>query len=124
MPNLPLSGIQTTNDTKVTNYVQGFYKKNFPVSGDEYDVVRSFFLGRTKGNKTAADALTSSVMTIAINRNIRPVSIIEDFKKYTDNSSFTAALIALINGDRRNTSKLGYAAIPEPDQYVVRNISS
>lgn len=124
MPNLPLAGNNITNDTRVTNFVDGYYKKNFPVSGDEYDAVRTFFLRKTGGNKTAADALTGSVLTIANNRNIRPMSIIEDFKRYTDNTSFTAALIALINGDRRNTSKLGYAVIPEADQYVVRNIGS
>ena len=124
MPSLPLAGNNISNDTKVTNFVDGYYKKTFPVSGDEYDTVRTFFLRRTNGNKTAADALTGSVLTIANNRNIRPLSIIEDFKRYTDNASFTAALMALINGDRRSTSKLGYAVIPEPDQYVVRNIGS
>ena len=124
MPNLPLQDPnKITNDTKVANYVQGFYSNNYSVSGDEYDAVRTFFLARTKGDASAAEALTSSILTISYSRNIKPLSIVEEFKQYRDNTSFTAALLALMNTDRRNTSKLGYSATPIPDQYVVRNIS-
>ena len=81
-----------------------------------------FFLRKTKGDKTAAEALASSVMVLALNRGFSPIGLIEDFKKINDNQSFKAALVALLNSDRRPTSKLGYAAIPDPNQYIVRNI--
>lgn len=123
MSNLPLIGPNKPNDVKVADYVKGLYDKSFPVSGDEYDAVRAFFLRRTNGDKTAAEALTASILTIAYNRNIRPLAIIDEFKNYTDNVTFTAALIGLINSERRNTSRLGFATTPNQDQYVVRNIT-
>ena len=125
MPNLPLAEQNNiANDVKVTNFAQGFYSNNYPVSGAEFDAVKTFFLARCRGDSIAAEALTSSVLTIAYSRNIKPLSLIEDFKIYTDNQSFTAALIALLNTDRRNTSKLGYSASVTADQYVTRNIGS
>ena len=125
MPNLPLvDPNKKPNDIAVKDFAQGYYSNNYGVSGDEYDAVRTFFLARTKGDAAAADALTSSVLTITYNRNIKPLSIVEEFKQYRDNTSFTAALLALMNTDRRNTSKLGYSATPAPDQYVVRNIGA
>jgi len=122
MSNLPLAGSKTTNDAKVEGFFEGYYNKNISVSGQEFDVVLTFFLKKTGGDKIAAEALTSSIMVLALNRGLSPVGIIEDFKKINDNQSFKAALVALLNSDRRATSKLGYAAIPEPNQYVVRNV--
>ena len=111
-----------SNDSKVAGFYDGYYKKNIPVSGQQYDILMTFFLKRTNGDKTAADALTSSVLVLALNRGIDPISIVEQFKDIKDNQNFKAALVALLNSDRRNTSKLGYAATPVQDQYVVRNI--
>lgn len=122
MSNLPLSPINKSNDADVASFYQGFYDKSISVSGQEFDVVRTFFMRRTKGDKVAAEALTSSVMVLALNRGLNPVSLIEDFKKINDDQNFKAALVALLNTDRRSTSKLGYASTPEPDQYVTRNI--
>lgn len=122
MSNLPLAGNKTTNDAKVDGFFEGYYDKSVSVSGQEYDAVLTFLLRRTNGDKIAAEALTSSIMVLALNRGLSPIGIIEDFKKINDNQSFKAALVALLNSDRRSTSKLGYAATPEPNQYMVRNI--
>ena len=123
MSNLPLNQ-KPSNDDKVNDYFAGYYNKNVTVAGTVYDVVLTFFLGRTRGDRTAAEALTSSVMVLAQGRGIDPVGLIEDFKKIKDDQSFKAALVALLNSDRRPTSKLGYANIPEPDPYVTRNVHS
>lgn len=125
MPNLPItSPNNVTNDSKVQNFATGFYSNNYPISDNQYDAVRTFFLSRTKGNSVAADALTSSLLTLAATRQLDPIGIIEQFKSYTDNASFTAALLGLLNSERRNTSKLGYSSPPNPDTYVTRNIGS
>lgn len=124
MSNLPKAGLVTSNDANVNNYFAGYYSKTVTVTGMEYDAVLTFFLGRTKGDKTAAEALTSSVMVLAQGRGIKPLSIIDEFKKLKDDQSFKAALVSLLNSDRRPTSKLGYAAIPSPDPYVTRNVHS
>lgn len=123
MSNLPIANIKS-NDANVNNFVNSYYSKSIPTSGMNYDAVLTFFLARTKGDKTAAEALTSSVLILATGKGLNPISIIEQFKKITDNQSFKAALVALLNSDRRPTSKLGYAAAPNPDPYVTRNVHS
>ena len=124
MSNLPLAGRNTNNDATVGSFWSGYYKTDIPVSGAEYDAVLTFFLKRTKGDRTAAEALTSSTMVIALNRGIAPMSIIEDFKRIQDDLAFKAAIVSFLNSDRRPTSKLGYASEPVIDGYVTRNIGS
>lgn len=118
MSNLP----KTTNEYSTDAYFSGYYKTNLPVSGQQYDAVLTFFLKRTSGNKTSAEALTASVLTIAQNRGLDPLSLVEEFKKFNDNDSFKASLLALLNSDRRPTSKLGYSVTPDPNPFIVRNI--
>lgn len=117
MSNLPLNKNQTA-----PAYYSGFYKTTLPVNGQQYDAVYTFFLRRSSNNKSAAEALTATIMTIAQNRGINPISIIEEFKKLNDDVSFKAALIALMNSDRRPTSKLGYSVQPKPNELIARNV--
>jgi hypothetical protein len=123
MSNLPIANpVNVSSDANVNAFYSGYYNQSLPVSGQEYDIVLTFFIKRCNGDRTAAEALTSSVLVLAINRGISPISIIDDFKKIKDNQNFKAALVALLNADRRSTSKLGYASTPEPNPYVLRNI--
>lgn len=118
MSNLP----KRNDDTNTSAYFSGYYQTSLPVSGQQYDAVLTFFLKKTSGNRVAAEALTASVITIAQNRGVDPIGFIEEFKRYNDDDSFKAALLALLNSDRRSTSKLGYSVTPEANPYVARNI--
>lgn len=118
MSNLP----KQLDDNSTGAYFSGYYQTTLPVSGQQHDAVLTFFLKKTSGNRVAAEALTASIMTIAQNRGINPIGFIEEFKRYNDNDSFKAALLALLNSDRRSTSKLGYAIAPESNPNIVRNI--
>jgi hypothetical protein len=120
--NLPTSPGQVNNISDTNAYFSGYYQTTLPVSGQQYDAVLTFFLKRTKGNRSAAEALTATIMSIAQSRGLDPISLIEEFKRYNDDDSFKAALIALLNSDRRSTSKLGYSVVPSGNPYVVRNI--
>jgi hypothetical protein len=118
MSNLP----KRTDETNTGAYFSGYYQTTLPVSGQQYDAVLTFFLKKTSGNRVAAEALTANVMTIAQNRGIDPIGFVEELKRYNDNDSFKAALLALMNSDRRPTSKLGYSVVPTANPYVARNI--
>jgi len=118
MSNLP----KTTNNSDTDAFFKGYYQTNLPVNGQQYDAVLTFFLKKTSGNRVAAEALTASVLTIAQSRGINPLSFIDEFKRYNENDSFKAALLALLNSDRRPTSKLGYSVTPGANPNVVRNI--
>ena len=124
MPNnLPTNTSQTNNNSDTDAYFKGYYQTTLPVSGQQYDAVLTFFLKRTNGNRSAAEALTASIMSIAQNRGLDPISIVDEFKQYQDNDNFKAALLALLNSDRRPTSKLGYSVVPVANPSIVRNIS-
>lgn len=118
MSNLP----KTNNDYNTNSYFSSYYRTNLPVTGQQYDAVLTFFLKKTNGNRTAAEALTASVMTIAQNQGVDPIGFIEEFKRYKDNDSFKAALLALLNSDRRSTSKLGYSVTPQANPNIIRNL--
>lgn len=118
MSNLP----KTTDEHSTDAYFSGYYKTTLPVSGQQYDAVLTFFLKQTAGNRTAAEALTASIMTIAQNRGLNPIAFIEELKQYKDNDGYKAALLALLNSDRRTTSKLGYSVTPQPNPFIARNI--
>lgn len=106
------------------NYVEEFYQKQSPTSGNHYDAVYAFFLSRTNNNKQAAASLTSSLLNIAHQTNVNPMLVLEDFKKYNQNQSFKAALIGFFNQTRRSTSKIGFSANSTPSPVVFRNIRS
>lgn len=122
MSNLPKQAAQTSQGSNASSFFEGYYTTTLPVNGQKYDAVLTFFLKKTEGNKIAAEALTASLMVIAQNRGIDPMGVIEEFKKFNDNESFRAALISLLNSNRRTTSKLGYSITPESNPYVTRNI--
>lgn len=119
MSNLP----KITNDYDTNSFFSGYYRTNLPVTGQQYDAVLTFFLKKTNGNRTAAEALTASVMTISQNQGVNPIGFIEEFKRYKDNDSFKAALLALLNTDRRPTSKLGYSISPQANPAIIRNLN-
>lgn len=119
MSNLP----KREDEYSTSAYFNGYYQTNLPVSGQQYDAVLTFFLKKSNGNRVAAEALTASIMTIAQNQGVDPIGFIEEFKRYNDNDSFKAAILSLLNSDRRPTSKLGYSIMPQANPNVVRNIS-
>lgn len=107
---------------KETAYAESYYDLRFPISGQQYDAVYTFFLGRTNNNKEAAASLASALLEVTYTTGVDPMTVLDDFKKYRDNENFKAALIGIFNGSRRNTSKIGYAATPAPNQMVARNL--
>jgi len=102
-------------------YADSYYDLRFPISGQQYDAVYTFFLGRTN-NKEAASSLASALLEVTYTTGVDPMTVLEDFKKYQNNENFKAALIGIFNTSRRNTSKIGYAATPNPNEMVARNL--
>lgn len=121
--NLPTNPAQKDGFTDPNSYLSNYYNTALPVSGQTYDAVLTFFLRRTKGNRSSAEALTATIMTIAQNKGIDPMLMLDQFKNIREDTAFQASLIALINSDRRETSKLGFAAKPSANPYVERNIT-
>lgn len=122
MSSLPKQSSDATTSSQTNAFFDGYYKVTFPINGQQYDAVLTFFLKKTSNNKIAAEALTATLMVLAQKRGIDPISILNEFKNYNNDENFKAVLLSLLNSDRGPTSKLGFAVTPQANSYVIRNI--
>ena len=120
MTNLPKQQrVANEND-----YVNSLYQTQSPISSNQFDAIYAFFLSKTNNNKEAAKSLSASVIEIANQNGIDPMVILNDFKNYNQQENFKIALIGLFNGNRKNTSKIGFLLNQPPSSQVIRNIRS
>lgn len=118
MSNLPNTNQENNNLKQLFN---GAFYQNINIDSDSYDIIYGFFLDRT-GNKDAANALTSSLITLGSNVKLNPLDLLQDFDKATSESDFKRVLLALFNSGRISTSKLGYNKNVLGNQWVNRTI--
>lgn len=118
MTNLPKK--QTVSNEN--DYFNSLYQTQSPISGNQFDAIYAFFLSKTNNNKEAAKSLSASVIEIANQNGIDPMVILNDFKNYNQQENFKIALIGLFNGNRKNTSKIGFFSVQPPAPQVTRNI--
>ena len=118
--NLPKQDIEKTQEPTQT-YFDGYFQQPVTVSQNEVDAVNAFFLRLTNNNTEAAQAYTGSVLSIASEQKISPVTIIQDFENQ-DTSKITRRLLTLLNNNRLKTSLLGIKKTPKTNPYVARNI--
>ena len=119
LPTQP-AGSNTSRDEQA--FFQGYYDVQVPVSGPEYDAVLAFFLARTNNEETAALSLTTSLLEVTHNRGIRPMELLEQFKRYNNNEDFKSALIGLFNSYRAASSRIGYSKPQTRSAQLERNI--
>ena len=118
MTNLP--NVQKNNNEN--DYVNSVYNTQVPIGANQFDAIYAFFLSRTNNNKEAAKSLSASLIEISSQQKVNPMEILNDFKKYNQDENFKLALIGLFNGNRNNTSKLGFFSSRPPAPQITRNI--
>ena len=118
MANLPTTSSESNALKKLFN---GAFYQSVMVDDSTYNLIYGFFLDRT-GFKESADALSSTLLTLANNQKINPVDILSEFDKATSESDFKKVLIALFNNSRISTSKLGYSLNKTTNKWVDRTI--
>lgn len=118
--NLPKKEIEKTQ-TQTQTYFDGYFEQPVTVSQNEVDVVNAFFLRLTNNNTEAAQAYTGSVLSIAKEQKVSPVTIVEDFENQ-DTSKITRRLLTLLNNNRLKTSLLGVKKTAKVNPFVARNI--
>jgi len=108
--------------TRENQFFQGYYDRATPISGSEYDVVYSFFLSKTSGEKSAALELTASLIEVSGNRGVRPLALLEQFQKYNSTDDFRSALYGLFNSSRPSDSRIGYQSSNNSNLTLTRNV--
>lgn len=87
--NLPAS--ESTNST--TDYFNNFFSQEFAVGPNVNDAITGYFQYIT-GDKETGKVLATSVIYTALSRGIDPMSLIDEFKKYSDQNKLNAIGIA------------------------------
>ena len=118
MSNIPNNNIENQQLKQLFN---GAFYQNITVNDSTYNLIYGFFLDRTN-SKDAADALTSSLITLGYNNKINPVDLLKEFDKTTSESDFKKLLLSIFNSGRLSTSKLGYTRAGNTNQWTDRTI--
>lgn len=122
MTSIPYQPAGNNRQKDEAQYFGGYYNVQAKVSGQQYDAVVAFFLGKTNGERVAAESLATSLLEITHQRGIDPMKLLDQFRQYSTNESFKNALLALFNSSRDNTSRIGYSKTAVSNPLVSRNI--
>lgn len=107
---------------KTVKIFDGFYNNSFVIPTNQYDVVKSYFVGICE-TKEIAENYTAILFRIAQESNIDALSLLENVKGTTKNKLDLNKVFAYyLNSFKSKTSLYGIAQIPRPSQPVARNV--
>ena len=66
--------------------------------------------------------MTQALISIGFSNKVNPTDILKEFDKATTESDIKKILIALFNGSKMPTSKVGYKKNVAQNKWVIRNI--
>lgn len=115
--------IPNTTGTKTTRYFNNYFVSSTgELSIGSNDAIVSYFEKQT-GNKDSAKVLSRAVIETALQQNLDPMAVLDDFKKLPS-GQLDAYLALFLNMSRVNTSLLGVSNMPRANKYVARTIIS
>jgi len=97
-----------------------FYGFDLVINGNDYDVVRSYFVGICD-TKQIAENFTVYLFRVAQETQISVIDLLENLKGKTKLEVDTT-LAFYLNSFKSKTSLYGLGAIPKPNNSVARNI--
>lgn len=97
-----------------------FYSSNLIVNGNEYDVVRSYFVSIC-ATVNIADNFTAVLFRISQETGISVLELLDQIKG-TKTMEMNQILAYYLNSFKSKTSLYGIATVPRPNTPVARNI--
>lgn len=97
-----------------------FYSFDLVISGNEYEVVNSYFRGMIL-DRQIADNFTVYFFRISQETGISTIQLLE-FLKGKDKMQVTTVLAYYLNSFKSKTSLYGVGSIPKPNEFIQRNI--
>jgi len=110
----------TTTGDKTTEYFDVFFKNGVNTSSNVNDAFVGYFQQVT-GDKEAGVTVAASVLYVALNSGLEPMSLLDEFRKLNP-GELNAYLTTILNVNRVGTSLLGITNTPQPNQYLTRAI--
>jgi hypothetical protein len=111
---------RTTDDT-TTNFFENFFKdKNNGTSSNVNEAIIGYFQSIT-GNAESGATLAGSVLYVALDQGLDPMTLINDFRKMNP-QELNAYLTMVLNLNRVGSSLLGLSNSPQPNLYIQRAV--
>lgn len=98
-----------------------FYAVQLRVPSDQYDIVRSFFLGVSESQRIANN-FTAVLFRVAQETQIDALDLLQQLQGAGDKLRMNQILAYYLNSLKSKTSLYGIGTIPKPNQPVSRNI--
>lgn len=106
---------------KTIKIFDAFYNNTLIVNSNEFDIVRSYFIG-VCSTKEIANNYTAILFRIAQESGTNALELLDNVKGTTTTIQLTKFFAYYLNSFKSKTSLYGIAEIPQPSQPVARNV--
>lgn len=118
---MPLIYTQEESIDRTIKIFDDFYNINLTVPTNQYDVVRSYFIGVCADKKTAEN-FTAFLFRIAQEAGIDALELLQEIKGINNTVELNQTMAYYMNSFKSKVSLYGVAVIPKPVQPVARNV--
>jgi hypothetical protein len=98
-----------------------FYNKQLTINAADYDIVYSYFKGKSN-NADIASNMTTILFRIAQTGNYNVMDLLEIVQGAPNNLQMNTILCYYLNTFKSNNSLYGVGNIPKPNEAVQRNV--
>ena len=114
--------ISENNLDQTVQIFDSFYNIDVTVNGNEFDLVRSFFISVCE-TENQANNFTAFLFRVSTESGIPPIELLEQMQSLkTDNLTINQTLIFYLNTFRPKTNLYGIGTEPVPVFPVARNV--
>lgn len=100
----------------------GFYNNNLVVPANQYEIIRSYFIG-VCDSVDIANNYTAIIFRIAQESDVNALDLLAEIKTGTNNTiELTQIMTYYLNSFKSTTSLYGIAVVPRPIQPIARNV--
>ena len=118
---MPLVYTQKESLDRTVKIFDNFYNINMSVPSNQYDVVRSYFVGVCSDQKTAEN-FTAFLFRIAQESGIDALELLENIKGINNKVELNQTMAYYMNSFKSKVSLYGVAVVPKPVLPVARNV--
>ena len=117
---MALFDVQKSAMDKTVKIFDAFYNNNLIINSNQYDIVRSYFAGVCKSERTANN-FTAVLFRIAQESDVDALALLENIKG-VNTIQLNRVMAYYLNSFKSKTSLYGVGNIPKPIQPVARNV--
>jgi hypothetical protein len=118
---MPLVYTQQESLDRTVKIFDNFYNINLSVPSNQYDVVRSYFIGVCSDKKTAEN-FTAFLFRVAQESGIDALELLQNIKGANNDVELSQTMAYYMNSFKSKVSLYGVAVIPKPVFPVARNV--